>query len=126
LFNIIRQLGGSFGVAVLATLLTTRVNYHTQIYGSAIDINSPVYTTVSTNMKHFLMYETGSSAAAAQGQSQYMVMSQVNKEAFIQGVDDDFMAAALITIIGGIPIFFLHVKRKQKGKPTAEAPPALE
>lgn len=126
LFNIIRQLGGSFGVAILATLLTTRVNFHNQIYGSAININSPTYTNVSSGLKHFLMYETGSSVAAAQGQSQYMVMSQVSKEAFIQGVDDDFMVAAFITIIGGLPILWLHVRRKQKGKPSADSPPALE
>ena len=34
--NSIRQLGGSLGVALLATLLTSRVNFHAQIFGGAI------------------------------------------------------------------------------------------
>ncbi len=126
LFNIIRQLGGSFGVAILATLLTTRVNYHTQMYGSTINPYSQAYNNVSTNLKHFLMYDTGSPAAVAQSQSQMMVIAQVNKEAFIQGIDDDFMASAIITLIGGLPILWLHVKRKEKKGKLAPGSPPLE
>jgi DHA2 family multidrug resistance protein len=125
LFNVIRQLGGSFGVAVLATLLTTRVNYHAQIYGAAIDVNSPAYVNVSANIKHYAMHETGSSAGAAQAMSTGAINAQVSKEAFIQGVDDDFMAAAFITIIGGLPILWLHVKRKRKIIATTDEPPLL-
>ena len=34
--NSIRQLGGSLGVALLATLLTSRTNFHTQVYGGLV------------------------------------------------------------------------------------------
>ena len=36
LINVIRQIGGSLGVAVFATILTARVSFHTQQYGQAL------------------------------------------------------------------------------------------
>ncbi len=41
--NSIRQLGGSLGVAILATMLTARVSYYSQVYGEAIKPGSVVY-----------------------------------------------------------------------------------
>jgi len=39
-------------------------------------------------------------------------MSNVSTQAFIQGVNDDFLIAALISFIGFLPILFLKSKRK--------------
>jgi DHA2 family multidrug resistance protein len=109
--NSIRQLGGSLGVAILATLLTTRVSYHAQVFGGAIKPGSEVYQQTVTKMKYHLQSEVGSSPANAAKQSQYLLMSNLNKQAYIQGIDDDFLIAAIITLIGGIPIIFLHTKK---------------
>lgn len=118
LFNVIRQLGGSFGVAILATLLTTRVNYHTQMFGSSIDANNQAFHSVTTSMGYFIQHDVGSSAANAVKQGQALILSHVNKQAFIQGIDDDFLVAGIITLLGAIPIFWFHVKKKkQPGKP---------
>ncbi len=116
LTNIIRQLGGSFGVAILATLLSSRVDYHTQIYGEALQSNSEVYKTTNTQMSYYIQREAGSAPANAARQSQMVISSQVNKEAFVQAVDDDFLIAGLITLLGGIPVFWLHGRRKGKEK----------
>lgn len=125
LFNILRQLGGSFGVALLATLLTTRVNYHTQMYGSAINANSQTFHSIAANMNYFIQHDVGSSAANAIKQGQAVIMAHVNKQAFIQGVDDDFLIAGLITLFGALPIFWLHVKKKnQNRKPNPQ--PAMQ
>jgi MFS transporter, DHA2 family, multidrug resistance protein len=126
LFNVIRQLGGSFGVAILATVLTTRVNYHTEMYGGALDANSQIYHTISSSMNSFIQHDVGSSAANAMKQGQSLIIAHVNKQAFVQGVDDDFIVAGLITILGAIPIFWFHTrKKKPDGKPK-EAEPVME
>jgi DHA2 family multidrug resistance protein len=111
--NSIRQLGGSLGVALLATLLTTRVNYHAQVFGGSIRPGSEVYQQTVTNIKHHLQADAGSSSANAAKQSQYLLLSNLNKQAYIQGIDDDFLLAGLITLIGGIPIIFLHTKKSK-------------
>jgi len=41
--NIVRQMGGSFGVAIFSHLLTQRTAFHTQRYGEALN-----YTEAST------------------------------------------------------------------------------
>lgn len=42
------------------------------------------------------------------------MMSNLNKQAFIEGINDDFLLAGIITLCGGIPIFFLHTKKLKK------------
>lgn len=119
--NSIRQLGGSLGVALLATLLTTRVNFHSQIFGGAIKPDSEVYHQTTGKIKNYLQTEAGSSPSSAARQSQGLLLSNLSKQAYIQGIDDDFLLAGIITLIGGIPIIFLHIKKtKNKNLPANE------
>jgi len=111
--NIVRQVGGSFGVAILTTILTTRVIYHAQMFGRTMDPNSPAYQMVYRNMGHFISGTMGSVSAIANQQSQYLLFSHLNRQAFIQGIDDNFLIAALLTVISIIPVFFLRLKKKK-------------
>jgi len=110
--NIVRQLGGSFGVAILATLLMTRVSYHTEMFGESVNTKSEAYQEVSVNIKQQIISHSGSSPAAAAKQSQAMIVGQLNKESYIRGIDDDFLIACIFTILGGIPVLFLRTKKK--------------
>jgi DHA2 family multidrug resistance protein len=109
--NSIRQLGGSLGVALLATLLTTRVNFHSQVFGNAVKSGSEIYQQSSTKIKYYLQNNAGSSPTNAARQSQVLLLSNLSKQSYIQGIDDDFLLAGIITLIGGIPIIFLHTKK---------------
>lgn len=111
--NSIRQLGGSLGVAVLATLLTSRVNYHVQQYGGAVSQNSEVFQQTTKNMKFHLSHDEGSSPGDATKQSQYIILSNLNTQAYIQGINDDFLLAGIITLTGVIPILFLRTKKSK-------------
>jgi DHA2 family multidrug resistance protein len=114
IFNIIRQLGGSFGVAILATILTTRVNYHTQMFGESVQLNSQTLHNVTSHISYYIEKNAGSPHPKAQKQSQAVIASDLGNQAFIQGIDDDFLISAIITVIGGIPVLLLHSKKKLK------------
>ena len=112
LSNTIRQLGGSLGVALLATLLTTRVNFHTQMYEQAIQPKSQVYATISKNLTTEIMHNAGSSNSNARKQAQAAIVTNLSKQAYIEGIDDDFLIACILTIVGGLPVIFLRSKPK--------------
>jgi DHA2 family multidrug resistance protein len=116
--NSIRQLGGSLGVAILATLLSTRVSYHTQLYGEAINPRSEIYQQTVSKLKLHSQYEAGSAPAVASRQGQMLLISNVSKQSYIQAINDDFLIAGIITTLAIVPITFLHTKKhKQKKSP---------
>ncbi len=117
--NSIRQLGGSLGVAILATLLTSRAIYHNQQFGRGIDVQSEVFQKTSNNMRYHLQYKAGSTPSNAIQQSRYLLLSNLSKQSYIEGINDDFLFAAIITLLGGIPVIFLHTKKLKSAKITA-------
>ncbi len=124
LFNVIRQIGGSFGVAVFATILTTRTEFHMENYSQAVNTNNPVYQQTTRNLSRFAQTGDGSTATIAGKQASTLLVSHIARQAFIESVNDDFLLAGIITWIGGIPIFFLRARKK--GKPEGLSPPGQE
>jgi DHA2 family multidrug resistance protein len=120
LINVVRQLGGSFGVAMLTTILMVRVKFHTQAFGSGIDANSQTYHQVTAHLSDFAQKAAGSTAAEAHQQGLALLMSHLNVEAFIQGINDDFLIAAIITLVGIIPVLWLRAAGKRPISPEKE------
>jgi DHA2 family multidrug resistance protein len=112
IMNTMRQIGGSLGIAVLTTLLTVRISFHSQMFGQTIDSQSQAFRDVTQNMAYHIQQHGGSSLAVALRQSRALVMSHVNTQAFIEGINDVFLISCVITILGIIPIFLMYSKKK--------------
>jgi DHA2 family multidrug resistance protein len=119
LFNVIRQIGGSFGIAIMGTLLTQRMLYHTAMYGEAVDQNSPAFQHVTYALAKFAQESAGGSLNAAMMRGKAILASHIVQQSFVRAVDDDFLIAAAITFIGVIPIFILRTHKKKKGEQIA-------
>jgi DHA2 family multidrug resistance protein len=113
LINVLRQIGGSFGVAILTTILSSRVILHAQHFGESIQGNSPAFRGALKRMGEFVATQAGSIGQVAEQQSRYLLFSNLNRQAFIQAISDDFLLAAIITLISAIPVFFLRLQKKQ-------------
>jgi DHA2 family multidrug resistance protein len=111
--NTVRQIGGSLGVAVLSTVLTARINYHAQLFGGAIQSTSQTFQQVIHETSYYVQQHVGGSMGTAMKQSQALIMQHVSVQAFIQGIDDDFLLAAGLTMLGFIPILLMRSKRNK-------------
>lgn len=114
--NTVRQIGGSLGVAILSTLLTSRTNFHSQVYGQAVNTYSQTYQNVSQNLAYHIQQHAGSSLATALKQGHSLISQHINTEAFIRGVNDDFFLAGVITVFGLIPVLLSRSYIKKKAK----------
>ncbi len=113
LFNVIRQLGGSFGVAIMGALLTRRTLYHASMYGQMVDLHSPTTQAVAVHLTGFSHAILGNSQGLSLMQARGLMLSHVMKQAFVRAVSDDFLVAAAITIVGVLPILFLKTHKAE-------------
>jgi len=123
--NVIRQVGGSFGVALLTSIFASRITFHSQMYGEALQSYSPTYHSVVNHLGSYVTTVTGNVGPTAIKQAQYILQSNITKQAFIQSIDDDFKLAAIITLISVVPVFFLKGSKK-KLKMQANKPPVTK
>jgi DHA2 family multidrug resistance protein len=111
LLNVIRQIGGSFGVAIFGTILTRRTIYHLATYGEQIDAHSSIYKQTLIKLQSFALHSTGGTTGEAAAKAKALVMSFVSNEAFIRAIDDAFLLAGVVVMAGVIPLFFLRTGR---------------
>ncbi len=115
LFNTIRQVGGSFGVAILGTLLTRRVIFHTAMYSQAVDQNSTVFKHIEQGLSHFVQQSLGGAGSLVHLRAKSLIIQNLTAQAFVRGIADDFLAGAAITVLILLPLFFLRYNKKKNG-----------
>lgn len=114
--NIIRQIGGSFGVAIFSHILVVRTNFHTQRYNDALNYTGEVYRQTIGNISDFARETAGASEQTAQSVAEHLIIKRLSLEAYIGGINDDFFIAFIITLLSLLPIFWIYQSRKKKVK----------
>ena len=117
LLNVIRQIGGSFGVAVFGSLLTRREIYHTAIYGQQINPYSETFRETTMRLQGHAASTGGGALGQSAAQAKALLGSFVANQAFIQAVDDVFLVAAFVVLIGALPILFIRIRKHKAGPP---------
>jgi len=116
LFNIIRQLGGSFGIAFMSTMLLRRTIYHMSIYGQAVNPQSDTYHMVAQHLTRFSSEALAGNQTLAAMRANALIASHISTQSFIQAVGDDFLVASIITIAALVPILFIRTKKREKSE----------
>jgi len=73
--NIVRQMGGSFGVAIFSHLLTQRTAFHTQRYGEALNYTGDVYRQTLHSLSRFIEHTGGRTPDTAQEVADMLILS---------------------------------------------------
>jgi DHA2 family multidrug resistance protein len=116
LFNVIRQLGGSFGIAFMSTMLLRRTIYHTATFGQVVNQQSDAFRQIEGHLMRFSMDAIGGNQALAAMRANALIASHISTQAFIRAVCDDFLVASIITICALVPILFLRVRKRNKSE----------
>jgi len=116
LINVIRQIGGSFGVAIFGTVLTRRTILHAAHYGGQINQYSETFQRTMIKLQHFVAQATGGTMEGAATKAAAMLGQFVQQQAFIEAVNDVFFIAAIIVLTAVIPVFFLRSVSKERSR----------
>jgi DHA2 family multidrug resistance protein len=105
LFNVLRNLGGSTGIALLATMLTRREQVHSLRIGESVTPYTLGTHLRLSQLQHSFMLH-GSDAATAAHQAVAAVDQIIRREAFVMAYNDCFLALAIALAAGGFCVWF--------------------
>jgi DHA2 family multidrug resistance protein len=119
IINLARNIGGSVGIANVATLLARRAQFHQAVLVSHMTPYDPAYRTALQGAGHLLMTQ-GSSSSLAQTQAQGLLYGNLVRQANMLAYVDSFWLLG-VTFICMIPIMFLMKSAKPHGKVSVAA-----
>ncbi|MGC8580306.1 MAG: DHA2 family efflux MFS transporter permease subunit [bacterium] len=122
MLNVIMQTGGTFGIAMLGTILDSRTDFHMSIYVGHYVPTSPITQSFLHKIANFALskgasfYNTSIASSGAFGM-------YLHKWATMNAFDDAFFITALIVFAGIIPAMMLKnvvYKKKKMSKEDIE------
>lgn len=105
IFNIFRNIGGSFGIAILSTLVTRREQFHDLRIGENITGHShATHARIAMLQQSFL--DKGFGPATALKQAYSTIKSLVRRDAFIMAFNDAFFVIGIGLLVAAAAIWF--------------------
>ena len=113
LFNMTRNLGGSIGIALLATALTNREHFHSARLGEAVSSYAPATQgRLDALTQGFIA--NGMDPATAASQALAVVDRIVRRESYVMAYNDGFLIIGMV-LLGCIAAIWLADKVKSPG-----------
>ena len=124
--NMIRQLGGAFGIAIANNYIANHYAVHRTSLVSNLTQGSPAFTQRLNTIAHGLSSGTNIDSASAAHTALSIINSQVDKQAYYLSYLDTFKLIAIF-FIAVIPLVtFLRTKKKTNGNDGAASKAMLE
>jgi DHA2 family multidrug resistance protein len=112
LFNMLRNLGGSLGIALLSALLTIRERFHSNRLGEAISVYNPL-TQERLNALTAKFVSAGSDVGTAGQQAIAALDGVVRREATLMAFNDCFQLLGIVLIAATVAAFLCGPVRSQ-------------
>jgi DHA2 family multidrug resistance protein len=115
LFNMMRNMGGSVGVALISTFLTRREQFHSSRLGeSVVQSSLAVQDRINTLTAYF--NSRGADMVTAHDQAVQMIDSIVRKQSFLMAFNDAFLIVGITLLLSVVAVAVLA---KPKGQAAA-------
>jgi DHA2 family multidrug resistance protein len=105
LFNMMRNLGGSIGIAILSTLLTRRQQFHSNRIGESVSLFNPE-TQQRIEQLTQAFVSKGIDPTTAHNQAIATIDNIVRRESFVMAFNDGFYFVGIALLVSGITLLF--------------------
>jgi len=117
LFNMVRNLGGSIGIALLSALLTVRERFHSNRLGETVSVYNPLARErLAALTRHFT--SAGSDATTAGQQAVVALDGIVRREATLMAFNDCFHVLGFVLIAATVAALLARPVRAQAAGPS--------
>src|SRR5712672_3020987 len=110
--NMFRNLGGAIGTAVLATVITKREQFHSNIIGQSVTLGREEVRNRIAQTTDFFLAHGVPDPAAARHQAIVALGNAVKRQALVMGFSDTFAVIAAVLVFAAIAVAFT---RRVKG-----------
>jgi DHA2 family multidrug resistance protein len=114
LFNMMRNLGGSFGIAGLSTLLSVRERFHSVRIGESVSVYAEATRDRLAQVSAFFL-SNGADAGSAYMQAVIAIDRSVRRQSFLMSYNDCFVVLGCILLSSGIAVFFMKKAQVASG-----------
>ena len=106
LFNMMRNIGGSIGIAGLSTLLSVRERFHSERIGESVTVYSgAVHQRMQQSAAYF--FSQGSDPYSANQRAIGAIGGAVSRQAFLLAYGDCFLILGCVLLASAIAVFFM-------------------
>ncbi len=109
--NTAKQVAGSIGTALLVTIMSTRQGVHYGEYTNTITSTNSFISGSFSQLTQSLSGYTHLPAAAGRGLTTYLLYGKAMQQSTIDGINDAFLFATVIAIVGLVLSFFIKRAR---------------
>jgi DHA2 family multidrug resistance protein len=115
MLNIIMQVSGSIGIALLASVLSHRIHFHLGVIGSAVRMGTPAFMDVFQRVAGNI-HGLGYTYAQSKQMANIMIMRKAAQQATVMSFQDAFIVGGFIIALAIIGSFFLPNVSVMKGR----------
>ncbi|MHB8268434.1 DHA2 family efflux MFS transporter permease subunit [Bradyrhizobium sp.] len=113
--NMLRNLGGAIGTAVLATVITKREQFHSNIIGQSVTLGrEEVRNRIAESTDYFLAHGVSDPAAAHQ-QAIIALGKAVRHQALVMGFSDTFALIGAVLVLAALAVLLTRKVRGAAG-----------
>jgi len=114
IFNLMRNIGGSMGIALSTTIVARSTQHYTNFLGANVTPYSPQTRTMFEGLRGFFM-SSGADAATATQRAHAAMFGMVQRQAAMMSFNHTYLFLALLFVVV-MPAIFLMRRPKSRGR----------